>query len=107
MHQIILKSREQDKVFGFDDTYFDLAKALLISTSRGRNYKKFARRLRTQLEDILGGVIQYDETSGRWLFVKAVTSSPLELPPRASRKIAILDTLPGQSLPGHQFGSAD
>lgn len=31
MHQIILKSREQDRAFGFDDTYFDLARALRIT----------------------------------------------------------------------------
>src|SRR5258707_1574333 len=28
LHNIILKSRETDKVFGFDDTYLDLARAL-------------------------------------------------------------------------------
>ena len=27
LHHIILKSRDQDNVFGFDDTYFELAKA--------------------------------------------------------------------------------
>ena len=31
LHQIILKSREQDRAFGFDDTYFDLARALRIT----------------------------------------------------------------------------
>ena len=94
LHQIILKSREQDKVFGFDDTYFDLAKALLISTSRGRNYKEFAQS-RTQLEDILGGVIQYDETSGRWLFVKGRHKFPIGVTAEGIKKIAILDTLLG------------
>ncbi|MEN9372604.1 MAG: hypothetical protein RIR79_156 [Pseudomonadota bacterium] len=29
LHAIIMKSRGQDKVFGFDDTYFDLTKALI------------------------------------------------------------------------------
>ena len=37
LHHIILKSREQDKVFGFDDTYLDLARALRQSTIKGKN----------------------------------------------------------------------
>ena len=94
LHQIILKSREQDKVFGFDDTYFDLAKALRISTSRGKNYEEFARS-RRQLEDILGGVIEYDETSGRWLFVKGRYKFPIGVTAEGIKKIAILDTLLG------------
>lgn len=35
LFSVILKSREIDKSFGFDDTYYDLAKALRISPSRG------------------------------------------------------------------------
>ena len=62
LHQVILKSREQDKLFGFDNTYFDLAKVLRISTSKGRNYEEFAKS-RRQLEDILGGVIEYDDAT--------------------------------------------
>lgn len=94
LHQIILKSREQDKAFGFDDTYFDLAKALRISTSQGRNYKEFAQS-RTQLEGILGGVIEYDEASGRWLFVKGSYKFPIGVTAEGIKKIAILDTLLG------------
>ena len=94
LHQIILKSREQDKAFGFDDTYFDLAKALRISTSRGRNYKEFAQS-RTQLEGILGGVIEYDEPSGRWLFAKGRHKFPIGVTAEGIKKIAILDTLLG------------
>lgn len=94
LHQIILKSREQDKVFGFDDTYFDLAKALRISTSKGRNYDEFARS-RRQLEEILGGVVEYDEASGRWLFIKGRHKFPIGVTAEGIKKIAILDTLLG------------
>jgi AAA15 family ATPase/GTPase len=94
LHQIILKSREQDKVFGFDDTYFDLAKALRISTTKGRNIAEFATS-RRQLEDILGGVIEYDEVSGRWLFVKGRHKFPIGVTAEGIKKIAILDTLLG------------
>ncbi|MEO5607617.1 MAG: AAA family ATPase, partial [Polaromonas sp.] len=94
LHQIILKSREQDKVFGFDDTYYDLAKALRISTSRGRNYEEFAKS-RRQLEGILGGVIEFDEASGNWLFAKGRHKFPIGVTAEGIKKIAILDTLLG------------
>lgn len=94
LHHIILKSREQDKVFGFDDTYFDLAMALRISPSKGKNYKEFSKS-RTQLEGILGGVVEYDEASGLWLFVKGRHKFPIGVTAEGIKKIAILDTLLG------------
>src|SRR5215213_8020566 len=48
---VILKTREQDRLFGFDDTYLDLARALQISRQKGRNYHEFAES-RTRLEEI-------------------------------------------------------
>lgn len=95
LHQIILKSREQDKVFGFDDTYYDLARALRIAPSKGKNFKEFAHS-RTRLEAILGGVIEYDESSGRWMFVNAKRQKfPIGVTAEGIKKIAILDTLLG------------
>jgi hypothetical protein len=73
LHHIILKSREQDKVFGFDDTYLDLARALSRPTSQGRNVSEFAQA-RSNLEVILGGVIAYDELGLRWFFKKREAS---------------------------------
>ncbi|MDP3874867.1 MAG: AAA family ATPase [Methyloversatilis sp.] len=98
LHQIILKSREQDKVFGFDDTYFDLAKALRYirpnGKKGGKNFDEFAKS-RAQLEDILGGVIKYDEPSGRWLFVEGRHKFPIGVTAEGIKKISILDTLLG------------
>ena len=94
LHQIILAAREQDKVFGFDDTYYDLARALRISTSRGKNYKEFSDS-RKKLENILGGVIEYAEASGRWLFIKGRHKFPIGVTAEGIKKIAILDTLLG------------
>ncbi|MEO5349137.1 MAG: ATP-binding protein [Magnetococcus sp. YQC-3] len=94
LHQIILKAREQDKVFGFDDTYFDLAKALRIATSKGRNVAEFAES-RRQLKNILGGVIEYEEATGRWLFIEGRHKFPLGVTAEGIKKIAILDTLLG------------
>jgi len=94
LHQIILKSREQDKAFGFDDTYLDLARALRQSPKRGKNYAEFAKS-RQSLEDILGGRVEYDETSGRWQFKKGNQKFPIGVTAEGIKKIAILDTLLG------------
>ena len=94
LHQIILKSREQDKAFGFDDTYLDLARALRQSTSKGRNYAEFAQS-RQRLVDIVGGRVEYNETSGRWQFKKGKQKFPIGVTSEGIKKIAILDTLLG------------
>ncbi|WP_027186139.1 AAA family ATPase [Desulfovibrio inopinatus] len=94
LHQIILKSREQDKTFGFDDTYLDLARALRQSPTRGKNYSEFAKS-RQSLEDILGGRVEYDEASGRWQFKKGNQKFPIGVTAEGIKKIAILDTLLG------------
>ncbi|MGR9105664.1 MAG: AAA family ATPase [Gammaproteobacteria bacterium] len=94
LHQIILKSREQDKAFGFDDTYLDLARAVRQTPTRGKNYKQFADS-RKSLEDILGGHVEYDETSSRWQFKKGNQKFPIGVTAEGIKKIAILDTLLG------------
>jgi AAA15 family ATPase/GTPase len=94
LHQIILKSREQDKLFGFDDTYLDLARALRQSPTKGRNYPEFANS-RESLEDILGGRIEYDEKAGRWQFKKGNQKFSIGVTAEGIKKIAILDTLLG------------
>lgn len=94
LHQIILKSREQDQIFGFDDTYLDLARALRQLPTRGRNYSEFAQS-RENLENILGGRVEYDESSGRWQFKHGNQKFPIGVTAEGIKKIAILDTLLG------------
>jgi len=94
LHQVILKSREQDKVFGFDDTYFDLAKALQIPAVRGKNFEAFAQS-RTKLEQMFGGTVVYDQTTKQWQFQQGRQKFPIGVTAEGIRKIAILDTLLG------------
>lgn len=94
IHQIILKSREQDKSFGFDDTYLDLARALRLMPTKGKNYVEFASS-RENLEEILGGRVEYDEASGRWHFRRGSQRFPIGVTAEGVKKIAILDTLLG------------
>ncbi len=94
LHNIILKSRDQDKVFGFDDTYLDLARALRLPTAKGNNYPEFAQS-RQQLENMLDGKVEYDEISGRWQFKRGKQKFPIGVTAEGIKKIAILDTLLG------------
>lgn len=94
LHHVILKSRDQDQDFGFDDTYLDLARALQLPTTQGKNYKEFADS-RRQLEDILGGRVELDDTSGTWEFKKGQQKFPIGVTAEGIKKIAILDTLLG------------
>ena len=112
LHQIILKSREQDRTFGFDDTYLDLARALrqgesgpaaFIQPHENRldfvgepdwDYTEFSKS-RESLEGMLGGRVEYDETSGRWQFKTGNQKFPIGVTSEGIKKIAILDTLLG------------
>jgi energy-coupling factor transporter ATP-binding protein EcfA2 len=92
LHSLILESREKDRRFGFDDTYYDLAKALRIGPTRGRNYPEFAQS-RKELDDMFGGKVEYDESVGKWYFKKGPQRFPIGVTGEGIKKIAILDTL--------------
>ena len=94
LHKVILKSRERDKEFGFDNTYLDLVKALMQSTQKGRNYAAFFQS-RKSLDNLLGGKIEYDEKSESWQFKKGNQKFPISLTSEGIKKISILDTLLG------------
>jgi AAA15 family ATPase/GTPase len=92
LHNIILKSREQDQVFGFDDTYLDLARALRDQSQKGKNNPQFSKS-RKNLGDMLGGRIVYEQGSSRWQFRKGNQKFSMGVTAEGIKKIAILDTL--------------
>jgi predicted ATPase len=94
IHHTILKSREIDKVFGFDDTYLDLARAIRQSPKKGKNFDEFAKS-RQKLEEIIGGKIEFDDISGKWLFKKGNLKFSIGSTAEGIKKIAIIDTLLG------------
>lgn len=93
LHKIILKSREQDRIFGFDDTYVDLVKALSLPLKKENNNQFDSSRQR--LEKILKGKIEYEEREERWQFKKGNKKFPIGITAEGIKKIAILDTLLG------------
>ena len=120
LHLIILKSREQDKLYGFDDTYLDLAKALSqtptteivrcwennlaigdsehlspnFPLSSGYNSIDF-NDSRMLLEGLIGGRIEFDYVNNRWYFLKNGQRFPMGITAEGIKKIGILDTLLG------------
>jgi AAA15 family ATPase/GTPase len=92
LHNIILESREKDLRFGFDDTYYDLAKALRIYPQQGRNFEAFAWS-RESLKRIFDGKVAYDDNMRRWFFQKGNDSFPMGVTAEGVKKIAMLDTL--------------
>ena len=93
LRKVILASRERSE-FGFDDTYYDLAKAL-EPTRKGKNVKAFSDS-RGKLMNIIGGRIEYNQDKDEWVFRDskkmehdiAVTSEGI-------KKLSILDSLLG------------
>lgn len=94
LHHLILQSRERDQLFGFDDTYYDLALALRHGTKQGKNYTEFAKS-REQLESLLGGKVMYEEESGKWVYKKGNQRFAIGAAAEGVKKIGILDTLLG------------
>ena len=93
LQKVILASRERAE-FGFDDTYFDLAKAL-TPTWKGKNIKAFADSRRT-LSEVIKGKIEYDQASGEWLFRgNDKQTYDISITSEGVKKLSILDSLLG------------
>lgn len=93
LFSVILKSREIDKAFGFDDTYYDLAKALRISPSLGKNYTVFANS-RKVVSEVIDGKVDYDQNGGKWYYKnKKKQKFSIGATSEGVKKIAIMDRL--------------
>jgi energy-coupling factor transporter ATP-binding protein EcfA2 len=97
LEKVVRKLRDEDKLFGFDETFYDLAKALDAPTMRGKNFKEFSKA-RKRLEEILGGFIDRDDNKG-WYFQRAglgvAGQFPISVTAEGIKKIGILDVLLG------------
>jgi len=94
LRDVILEARENFTAFGFDDAYYDLAKALR-PTTKGRNVKSFADA-RKKLGEVVGGRIGYDESQKSWFFYGENNKKfDLSITSEGIKKISILDALLG------------
>ncbi len=90
--KVILKSRLQDKEFGYDDTYFDLVVALQKQSQWEKNYKVF-KESREQLESMFAGRIEFDDKAQDWVYRKGNSKFSIHTTAEGVKKIGILDTL--------------
>jgi len=90
LFQVIKKSRAIDKEFGFDDTYYDLVKALEKEPQKGNNFQNFAKGKKL-LKDLIKGRVEYK--NGNWIFKKGNMKIPIFSTAEGIKKIAILDRL--------------
>lgn len=93
LQQIIIRVRDDYQEFGFDDTYYDLAKALTPAV-KGRNYKEFSVS-RSSLENAIGGHIEYDQQRKDWLFREGKQLISISMTSEGVKKLSILDALLG------------
>ncbi|MFN7310421.1 MAG: AAA family ATPase [Vampirovibrionales bacterium] len=91
--KIILETRDKDQIFGFDDTYYDLAVALRSGTQKG-NFHNEVTMFRQQLEKMLGGKIKATK-EGEWIYTKGKYKFPMSVTAEGIKKLGILDTLLG------------
>ena len=92
---VILKSRDDDRSFGFDDTYVDLARILSQPPLGGRNFDAFAKA-RRELAKQLEGKIEFDEQLKSWRFKNSKQQIfDIGVTAEGVKKLAILDVLLG------------
>lgn len=89
----ILHDRDERQSFGFDDTYYDLAKAL-TPTSKGKNIKVFSK-IRETLEYAIDGRLIFSKEKQKWVFKQGNIEFDISLTSEGTKKIAIFDTLLG------------
>ena len=95
LFSVILKSREVDKSFGFDDTYYDLVKALRIAPSKGKNFTAFSKA-RKELSAVINGKVDYDDNSGKWYYKNESNQRfSIGATSEGVKKISIMDRLLG------------
>lgn len=90
IQRIILKSRDIDKVFGFDDSQYDLAKALQLMPTKndivGENSKN-------RLLEMMGGRIELDANSNKWQYIKDSVAFTIGTASDGIRKLGMLERL--------------
>lgn len=85
-------TREPHYLFGFDDTYLDLIKALEIPTQKGKISEGLVK-INRDLEELFEGVINPTEREESFLFKKGNTEYSISMTAEGIKKIGILTTL--------------
>lgn len=93
-YDIIVKSREDDSDFGFDDTYYDLAKILQRPPTKGKSFEKIARA-RAMINDVFHAKAEYDSALHQRKIAYNGEDYRVEAVSEGIKKLSILDILLG------------
>lgn len=98
-HPIIVASRDDDAQFGFDDTYYDLAKILLRPSTKGKSYANMAKA-RSLINGIFDAKAVYDGENKKWFIQKGNDQFDVSEASEGIKKLSILDILLGNKYIG-------
>lgn len=87
----IRATRDNLHMYGFDDTYLDLIRALVIPPQKG-NFPSELKEVNQKLEDLFEGKV-IPKTEDDFVFKKGNTEYPMPLTAEGIKKIGILTTL--------------
>ncbi|HAO20684.1 MAG TPA: hypothetical protein DCQ37_09570 [Desulfobacteraceae bacterium] len=90
LFHVVKKSRDIDRMFGFDDTYLDLVRAIEIDPMKGKNHENFSLS-RKKLEKMLNGKIVFEKDE--WIYKQGNSRFPIHTTSEGIKKIAIFDRL--------------
>lgn len=93
-YNVIVRSREDDSLFGFDDTYCDLARVLQRPSTRGKSFEKMARA-RSMINDIFHAKAGYNLESKQWTITYKGEEYGVGAVSEGIKKLSILDILLG------------
>ena len=92
LFHLVKKSRDIDKMFGFDDTYLDLVRAIEVEPMKGKNFEQFSLS-RKKLETMLNGKIAFE--NNEWVYKEGNSRFPIHTASEGVKKFAIFDRLLG------------
>lgn len=88
----IRATRDNLFMLGFDDTYLDLIKSLVIQTQRGNIVQELVQ-VNRKLEKLFEGKIEQTDELDEFVYKKGKTEFPLTLTSEGVKKIGIITTL--------------
>ena len=90
--EAIEATREKLEIFGFDDTYYDLIRALRLPTTKG-NIESHLKKVLKSLELLFGGEIAKSKADSQFVFQRNGQTFKMSQTAEGIKKIGILTTL--------------
>ncbi len=92
LYQIVLKTRESDRIFGFDDTEYSLVKSMQYPGNVNEHSKEISNVME-QIRLFDDGELEYDNLSDRWVFVSDGKRIPIGILSEGVRKMSVIEKL--------------